>query len=140
MALVKIVLDTNIVVSAHLSAEGYSRFVLDLALAAKVEFYISPEILAEYEAVLRRPRFAIAPKLVAASLRLMKRRAVMVIPKQTVTASQDPDDNRFLECAQEANADYLVTGNARHFPKTWHTTKVVSPRQFIELITPELHR
>lgn len=140
MALVKVVLDTNIVISAHLTAQGYSRFVLDLGLASKVQLYLSPPILTEYEEVLRRPRFAIDPKLVAASIRLLKRQAKLVHPTQIVTASQDPDDNRFLECAEEAKANYLVTGNKRHFPAKWKLTRVVSPREFVELITPELKR
>jgi putative PIN family toxin of toxin-antitoxin system len=140
MALVKVVLDTNVVVSAHLASQGYPRFVLDLGLAGKVRIYLSPSILTEYEAVLRRPRFAIDPKLITASLRSLKRRAKLVHPTQTVTASPDPDDNRFLECAEKASADYLVTGNKRHFPTRWQGTRVVSPREFIEFITPELKR
>ena len=138
MRLVKVVLDTNVIISAHLVAEGYSRFVLDLGLAAKVQLCVSTDILTEYEAVLRRPRFAIDPKLVTASMRLLKRRAHLVKPTRTVTASPDPDDNRFLECAEEAGATYLVTGNKRHFPARWKSTRVVSPREFVESITPEL--
>jgi len=140
MTLVKVVLDTNVVVSAHLSAEGYSRFVLDLGLASKVQLCISSDILTEYEEVLRRPRFALDPQKVAASIRLIKKRAIMATPTQVVTVSPDPDDNMFLECGEAASADYLVTGNKRHFPKEWRHTQVISPREFIEIITPTLKR
>ena len=72
MRLIKVVLDTNVVVSAHLTAGGLEAFVLDLALASKLQLYVSPDILAEYEEVLRRPRFRIDPKKVTQSLLLIK--------------------------------------------------------------------
>jgi predicted nucleic acid-binding protein len=50
----------------------------------------------------------------------------------------DPDDNIFLECADAAKADYLVTGNHRHFPRFWKKTKVITPREFIGLAAPHL--
>ena len=49
MRLTKVVLDTNVVVSAHLKAGGLEAFVLDLALASKLQLYVSPAVLAEYE-------------------------------------------------------------------------------------------
>lgn len=140
MQLTKVVLDTNVVVSAHLKAGGLEAFVLDLALASKLQLYVSPDLLAEYEEVLRRPRFRIDPKKVTQSLRLIKKRARGVKPTLTLSVSPDPDDNRFLECAEAANADYLVTGNRRHFPAKYRNTLVVNARQLIEIITPELKR
>lgn len=115
MRLTKVVLDTNVVVSAHLKAGGLEAFVLDLALASKLQLYVSPDVLAEYEEVLRRPRFRIESKNVTQSLRLIKKRAKNVKPTLALSVSPDTDDNRFLECAEAANADYLVTGNRRHF-------------------------
>jgi putative PIN family toxin of toxin-antitoxin system len=140
MRLIKVVLDTNVVVSAHLTAGGLEAFVLDLALASKLQLYVSPDILSEYAEVLRRPRFQIDSKKVTQSLRLIKKRAKSVKPTLTISVSRDPDDNRFLECAEAANADYLVTGNRRHFPAKYRNTLVVNARQLIEIITPELKR
>lgn len=140
MRLTKVVLDTNVVVSAHLKADSLEAFVLDLGLASKLQLYVSHEILAEYEEVLRRPRFRIDSKKVTQSLRLIKKRAKNVTPTLTLSVSPDPDDKRFLECAEAANADYLVTGNRRHFPAKYRNTLVVNARQLIETITPELKR
>jgi putative PIN family toxin of toxin-antitoxin system len=140
MRLTKVVLDTNVVVSAHLKAGGLEAFILDLALASKLQLYVSPDVLAEYEEVLRRPRFRIDSKKVTQSLRLIKKRAKNVKPTLTLSVSPDPDDNRFLECAEAAGADYLVTGNRRHFPSKHRNTLVVNARQLIEIITPELKR
>jgi putative PIN family toxin of toxin-antitoxin system len=140
MRLTKVVLDTNVVVSAHLKAGGLEAFALDLALASKLQLYVSPDVLAEYEEVLRRPRFRIDSKKVTQSLRLIKKRAKNVTPTLTLSVSPDTDDNRFLECAEAANADYMVTGNRRHFPAKYRNTLVVNARQLIEIITPGLKR
>jgi len=50
----------------------------------------------------------------------------------------DPADNMFVECADAARADYLVTGNLRHFPKFWKNTKIISSREFLTVIAPHL--
>jgi uncharacterized protein len=112
-----VVLDTNVVVSAHLKEEGFERFVLDLSLTHKLQLFVSDEILEEYRNVLRRPRLKIDPEKVAASLHLIERASKRVQPKLKVNEAKDPDDNKFLECAVEAEANYLVTGNKKHFPK-----------------------
>jgi predicted nucleic acid-binding protein len=52
--------------------------------------------------------------------------------------TRDPDDNKFLECADAARADYLVTGNQRHFPRFWKQTKVITSREFISIVAPHL--
>ena len=55
-----------------------------------------------------------------------------------IEITSDPDDNMFLECADSARADYLVTGNQKHFPKFWKKTKIITPREFIGLVAPHL--
>jgi predicted nucleic acid-binding protein len=67
-------------------------------------------------------------------LQLITAHAEMITPTRALSVSPDEADNRFLECAEEAEADYLVTGNKRHFPKRWKTTRVVSARDLLELI------
>ena len=64
----------------------------------------------------------------------------MVKPERELSVASDPTDNRFLECADAARADYLVTGNKRHFPKQWRQTLVVNARQLIEYVTADLRR
>src|SRR5258708_38162564 len=91
-----VVLDTNVVVSAHLKEDGLERFFLDLALARKLSLFISTEILEQYRGVLAREKFRLDPKRVAASLRLSQHAAGKVRPKQTLNAAKDTDDNQFL--------------------------------------------
>ncbi len=138
MRTICVVLDTNVLVSAHLNDEGYEKYVLDLALAGKIQIAVSEKTLAEYEEVLRRPKLAIASRQVTRSLRLLVSAARRVNPRRRLTVASDPDDNCFLECAEAGRADYLVTGNKRHFPKKWRQTLVVNARELIEWIAPEL--
>lgn len=58
--------------------------------------------------------------------------SLMVSPSVPVKACSDPDDNIFLECAEAAEADYLVTGNKTHFPDVWGKTQIVTVRTFME--------
>lgn len=140
VARLKVVVDTNVGVSAHLSGEGYPSFVVDLCLSSRMQWFVSAAILEEYSEVLRRRRFRIDSKLVASSLHLIRERAKIAKPRQVLTVCSDADDNKFLECAMEVRADYLITGNKRHFPARLGPTRVVSPRELVEIITPELRR
>jgi putative PIN family toxin of toxin-antitoxin system len=140
MPLLKVVLDTNVVVSAHLNRDGFEHLVLRLGLARQIQLYFTNEIFAEYEEVLRRKKFAIDPAKVTASLKNIRRAGILVHPKRTVSVSSDPDDNRFLECAGATRADYLVTGNKRDFPKTFGKTRVVNAKELIEIITLRFQR
>ena len=128
----RVVLDTNIIVSALLVPTGTQAAVLLLALQGQVDLYVSSPILAEYQEVLRRPRLKLKPGQIQDALAGILKVAHYVTPAQTLSLSSHESDNRFLECAGAAQADYLVTGNTRHFPRGHKTTKVVTGRQFLE--------
>jgi uncharacterized protein len=134
----RLVLDTNVVISAALKPEGLQRTVFLLAISKPARLYVSEAILVEYRMVLARPELRIRRGLQMEFLDLLENRARMVSPARLVRASSDPEDDKFLECADEARADYLVTGNLRHFPKFWKATKVVSAREFVSLAAPHL--
>lgn len=138
MRTIRVVLDTSVVVSAHLNSEGYERSVLDLALSGKLRMFVSEAILREYEGVLRRPKFRLKPLSVSRSLRLLRAAAGIVAPYSQISVARDPGDSRFLECAEAAKADYLVTGNKRHVPKQWRQTMVVNARELLEWTIPEM--
>jgi len=135
-----VVLDTNVIVSAHLKEEGFESFVLNLALAGKLRLFISDEIFEEYQNVLSRPRFKFNPSKIETSLELIEKISKRVLPKAKLKAAKDPDDNKFLECAEEAEADFLVTGNKKHFPKQWKNTRILNAKEFLQEITPDLQR
>ena len=137
---VRVVLDTNVIISAHLNSDGFERHVLDLVLAGKLRLIVSQQILQEYEGVLQRPKFGIGRRQVPRSMALLKAAARIVRPHRNLKVTRDPADNRFLEYAESGKADYIVTGNKRHFPAEWRQTQIVNSRELLEWIVPLLRR
>jgi uncharacterized protein len=138
MISLRLVVDTNIITSAALKPEGLQRTVLLLALTKPARFYVSAPILEEYRAVLWRPEFHIARGLRQQFLQVIEKTAHLVAPVRYLQVTIDPADNKFVECADVASADYLTTGNIRHFPRYWKRTKIITSREFLELIAPHL--
>lgn len=134
----RLVLDTNIVVSAALKPLGLQRTVFLLALTKPARPYLSAPIFEEYRAVLSRPELHIRKGLRRQLLQLLENRAHFVTPSSSLQVTSDPADNIFLECADAARADYLITGNQRHFPKFWKKTKIISSCEFIGIVSPHL--
>lgn len=134
----RLVIDTNILVSAALKPDGLQRTVFVLAITKPARLYITEAVLAEYRAVLSRRELKIRRGLPEQLLQLVKNRAHLVIPAHPLQLAEDPGDDKFLECADAARADYLVTGNQRHFPKFWKKTKVITSREVISIVAPHL--
>jgi putative PIN family toxin of toxin-antitoxin system len=134
----RLVVDTNVVVSAALKPEGLQRTVVLLALTKPARWYVSDAILSEYAVVLARPELKVRRNLRQQLLQLIKNHTRVVVPTRLSQVTIDPADNIFVECAEAARADYLVTGNQRHFPKFWKNTKIISSREFLNIIAPHL--
>jgi uncharacterized protein len=134
----RLVIDTNVLVSAALKPAGPQRTVLLLAITKPARLYVPQPILAEYAQVLARPELGIRKGLRQQLLQLIKNHAYTIAPSRRLEVTRDVDDNKFLECADAARADYLVTGNQKHFPRFWKQTKIISSREFIGLIAPHL--
>ncbi len=130
--MLRVVIDTNIVVSALLREGGLPHAVFNLAVGGAVQLCLSEPIVAEYEEVLRRPRLKIDSSRVDVALAQIRKAGVLVQPSRIVAAASDPDDDIFLECAAEAKAQYLVTGNLGDFPAgEWEGVQIVTARQFL---------
>jgi predicted nucleic acid-binding protein len=71
-------------------------------------------------------------------MELVRNNSRIVVPSRRIEICGDPDDNIFLECADAGRADYLITGNQKHFPKFWKSTKIITSREFISLAAPHL--
>lgn len=140
MLSLRLVIDTNVLVSAALKSEGLQRTTLLLSITKPARLYVSPPILEEYAEVLSRPELSIRKGLRLQLLQLVKNRGHLVSPSRRIEVTSDPDDNIFVECADAARADYLVTGNRRHFPPFWKNTKIITPREFVTLVAPHLIR
>ncbi len=136
--MIRVVIDTNVVVSANLIDEGLPASILDLAANKKILMVVSVPVLAEYEKVLSRPRLKLDPIKVKNSLTVIRSTSKLVKPKRMVKKSPDESDNRFYECAEAGKANFLITGNTKDFPESYKGTRIVTPREFIELIGPML--
>jgi uncharacterized protein len=134
----RLVVDTNIIVSAVLKQDGLQRTVFLLATSKPARLYVSAPILSEYRVVLSRPELRIRKGLRRQFFEFIRNRSHFVSPSHSVQAASDLSDNIFLECADEARADYLITGNQRHFPRFWKKTKIITSREFVSLIAPHL--
>jgi putative PIN family toxin of toxin-antitoxin system len=132
--MIRVVLDTDVVVSANLQDEGLEALVVSLVLNQKVQLCVSEPILKEYEQVLLYPLLKFVPKEVAQFLARLRRASILIAAALTVSASEDEADNRFLECAEASGANFLITGNKRHFPKRWKTTQIVNARELLSMI------
>lgn len=134
----RVVVDTNVMVSALLKSTGAPSRILDLWVQGVFDLIVSQQILDEYFEVLVRK--GIEPNLVAVLSRRVNRYARIVVPKTALdVVKQNASDNRFLECAVEGNADYLVSGD-RHLLelKRFGETEIVTPTKFLERVEPHL--
>jgi putative PIN family toxin of toxin-antitoxin system len=128
----RIVLDTNVVVSGLLSAFGPPAQIIDLVSSGDIALVVDDRILAEYEDVLARPQFKFGAREIGDFLKLMDR-AEHVVGAPLPFALPDRDDEPFLEVAIAGAVDALVTGNGRHFSVSARklAVPILSPRRFI---------
>lgn len=127
-----VVLDTNILISACLKPEGNEAAVVRQGLRGEWRWAASEAILAEYRDVLRRPKFLKYAEEAEVLLGQLPGAVAMVEPGERLSVCSDEDDNRLLECAVAGGAEFLVTGNGRHFPERYGSTRIVNARRFLE--------
>lgn len=129
----RLVVDTNVLVSGLLTPFGAPGVIVGLITGRRVRLCYDARILAEYEDVLRRPSFPFGEEDVALFLAQIRAQGELVVPVPLSIGLRDPDDEPFLEVAKAAMVDLLVTGNLRHFPQgSWKGVQIVSPRQFLD--------
>ncbi len=136
--MIKVVLDTNVVLSAVLFG-GKPRQILEAAVGGTIRICISGPTIAELGAVLHRPKFGFGPQTVQAIISEMIAIAEWVEPrKHRGLVKDDPEDNMFLDCAIEANVDYLVSGD-HHLLSIGKCegVRIVNPDGFVEVLARE---
>ena len=128
----RVVLDTNVIISG-LNFPGNERLVLELALRGRFELYLTEFILGEVAGVLGR-KFNWNEERIQQALRALGAAAAMVDPPSLPEVIEGGHaDNRILECAAEASADYLVTGDRRHLLplEEYRGTRIVNAPRFL---------
>jgi len=125
------VVDSNVYISA-LVFGGVPSAVLQLAEEGEFTLWVSEPIRAEVEGVLTR-KFAWSEQRLSMARRAVWSLANLVTPRQPVTACDDPADNRILECALEAQAQVIVTGDDDLLRlKRFEGIQILAPRAFLD--------
>lgn len=109
----RVVLDTNVFISAALFKGKVSR-LLNLWKTKKFTFLLSGEILKEYARVLSYPKFHLSEQEIKFILEneLLPFIETVPVKEKSLGLLKDTEDEKFLNCAHQGNADYLVTGDA----------------------------
>ena len=141
----RVVLDTNVLVSAILSPGGTAAQILQLGRVGRFELVFSSDTIREHLQVLRYPKIRkllerrnLSLDTVESFLEQLTRISIPVPAKIKIDAIQeDPSDNIFLACAVEGNADYVVSGD--HHLKdlgAYQGIEILHPAAFLEIIEP----
>ena len=131
MANRRVVLDTNILVSAILFG-GKPRLILDDVIAGRIDCFLSSEILDELNAVLQRSKFGFtASQRLDVMDELRRTCEIIQLSSELSVQITDPDDKIILQCAIDANADYIISGDT--------DLKRLHPFNGIQILAPTLY-
>jgi uncharacterized protein len=133
---VRAVFDTNVLVAAFLT-EGVCSKLLVRARRGECDLILSTDIIQEFEQILHR-KFSVSQSEISDVEKVLaeatKEVCQPVNPIEPVC--RDPDDDRILACAQQANADYIVTGDEDLLVIKWYAAiQIATPRDFESLFT-----
>lgn len=134
----KVVLDTNILVSAWLW-EGNESKIVELIENGLVIGYTSPLLIREFEKVMNYPKFRLSEEEIASATGYYQIILRTIEPKTMVNIIRDdPEDNRVLDCALSAKANAIITGD-KHLLALgrFKNIKILTSTEFLRLITPD---
>lgn len=129
----RVVVDTNVLVSGLLSPYGPPGEVVRMIAAGTLSICYDARIFSEYTQVLRRPKFPFSQEHLEAFLDQMKAVGVVVASDPLLTRLPDEGDEPFLGVALATEAECLITGNLKHFPiAARQGMRVLSPGDFLD--------
>ena len=136
--MIRVVLDTNVQVSALLSKGGTCDRVLRKWIDDEFILCTCKEILWELEKVIKFPHIANKHKLsnekIDKYVKYQERNSLKVVLPEIITiVKAHPSDSIFVLCAMEAKADYIISGDNNLLKmKSYKSTKIITPKEFIE--------
>jgi len=129
----KIVLDTNVLVSGLLTPFGSSGEIIRMVSAGKLVLYFDARILLEYQEVLHRPKLEFNKEHIDMLLDFIQQYGQFVSTEPLTNSLPDPDDEPFLEAAIAGKVKCLVTGNLAHYPRSSRKEiNILSPSEFLD--------
>lgn len=128
----RIVLDTNVLVSALLSPTGAPARILDAVFSNQCVLLFDDRILTEYQQVLARKKFRFDQSAIEDLLDFILASGEPILAEPLALRLKDPSDLPFIEVACSGYADALVTGNKKHFPSKQLSIPIYTPREFLE--------
>lgn len=131
----KIVLDTNVLVSGLLSPYGAPAEIVGMVSSGILRLCYDARVMVEYQDVLARPKFQFDQKKVKDLLAFAGQTGEVVATSPLGAPLPDPHDEIFLEVALAGRAVFLITGNIKHFPASLRRgVNVVTPQGFLDLL------
>jgi putative PIN family toxin of toxin-antitoxin system len=134
---VRLVVDTNILISALLGTTGLPAHLIDLWRDGRFALLTAPEQVDELRRVTRYPKIRerLPPALAGRLVNDLRALAILVGDLPRITASSDADDNLLLAIAVAGSADFLITGDKRYLLSlgSHGGTKILTVRSFLEL-------
>ena len=135
----RVVLDTNVIVSAVLIQRSNERRILDAWRAGAFDLVMSPPLLEELGRVLSYPKIRDARWMSAADvvelLETLAETAVLVEGQLDIRVSRDASDDKFIAAALEGEADYLVSGDRDLLTlASYRSVKIVRPAAFLAVL------
>ena len=134
--MLRLVLDTNVLISSFFG--GNPRKVIDLWRRGRAILCITHEVLEEYLRVMARLPIAPETKSELVAILQEKRNIELIIPsRRHAVIREDPEDDKFIDCAVEAQADYIISGDDHLLRvKEYRSIPICSPKEFLQLIKP----
>jgi putative PIN family toxin of toxin-antitoxin system len=130
----KIVLDANIYISSTFWG-GNPRAILQRCFDGIDDLYITEGIIDELYDVMSRPKFHLKKAEVDFYMNRINGTANKVYPKKDISISRDKDDNEYIECAVECNADYIISGDSDLLElKKYSNIKIVTARDYLNIV------
>ena len=113
--MMKLVIDTNVIISAALSDKGNPAHIINMISEGKLQLYYNEQILSEYSEVLSRKKFMFTLDKQILLLNKIVELGVIYEPVISVSPMPDEEDRIFYDTAKESGA-FLITGNKKHYP------------------------
>ena len=128
----RVVIDTNVLVSGLLSPYGATGEIVRMLAAGSLDLLYDARIISEYESVLTRPKFSFEKAHIDNLIEFIVNYSIPVSAIPLSRHLPDGDDEPFLEVAISGKAECLITGNVAHYPiKSRRKMRILTPRQFL---------